>query len=567
MKTIYELSSEVQTKIAAGEVIERPAYIVKELIDNAIDAQSKKIIIHIEEGGRGKIMVTDDGAGMSREDLEICFKRYTTSKLKSVQDLSNIKTMGFRGEALASIATVSRVTIRSRENSAQSGGEVVIENGLLKENILKGMPTGTRVIVENIFSKFPGRQKFLKSKESEYRLIFDIIIHFVLAFPEIRFEFASGNSKILLFPVSSIEDRVKDVISSEVFPFLIPFEFEKDYIKISGFTSKPQLTYKSTRNLYTFLNKRFIHESYIFSAIKESYGTLLEPTRNPHLILFITIPHQLVDVNVHPRKETVHFIDSEMVTNVIKTGIQKALESANLRFLDRRWNGNGATQEVWQIRSGETKTETAKFLKRNVIAKNQLEFFSKNKTYYQLHNLYIVTESDEGILLFDQHAVHERILYEELYKNYNKSIKKKDIFTLKVPYIFNLSPIEKSAIEEFQEVLSDFGFSFEVNNGVGELLNVPLLLKDHDPKIVIKEILDEIIEKGSRATFETIPQKMLTYLSCRGAVKAGDALTQKQCEELIQKLQNVKNPFTCPHGRPTQVAIDIQYVHTLFKRI
>ena len=194
MKTIHELSQEVQIKIAAGEVIERPAYIVKELIDNAIDAQAKKIVIHIEGGGLEKIMVTDDGVGMSREDLLICFKRYTTSKLKNIHDLSKIKTMGFRGEALASIAGVSIVTIRSRMGALTSGGEIIIEDGILRKNSVKGMPEGTQVIVENIFAKLPGRHKFLKSKESEYRLILEIVTHFVLAFPEIRFEFISGKS-------------------------------------------------------------------------------------------------------------------------------------------------------------------------------------------------------------------------------------------------------------------------------------------------------------------------------------------------------------------------------------
>lgn len=564
MKTIHELSPEVQTKIAAGEVIERPAYIVKELIDNAIDAQAKKIIINIEDGGLGKIMVTDDGMGMSREDLLICFKRYTTSKLKTVHDLAKIATMGFRGEALASIAAVSRITIRSRSNTEPSGGEIGIEDGILQKNTVKGMPTGTQIIVENIFAKLPGRQKFLKSKESEYRLILEIVTHFVLAFPEIRFEFTSGKFKIFLFPVASLENRVKDVVSSKVFPFLIPFEFEKDYIKIFGFTSKPQLSYKSTRNLYTFLNNRFIHESSIFSSVKESYGTLLEPTKHPHLILFITIPHQLVDVNVHPRKETVHFADEATVGDVIKTGIQQALQRASLRYLDRRWNGSDDPADVWQIRGGGTKTETAKILRRDVVQKNQLQFFLKNKNYFQLHNLYIAAESENGILLFDQHAVHERILYEELYKNYNELIGKNHL--LKNPSQFVLSPTEVSALKEFEEVLTKYGFKFEVFEKKGKLVAVPLLLKDHDPKIVVKEIVDELMEKGNQATFASIPEKLLTYLSCRGAVKAGDLLTQKQCKELIAKLQKTANPYTCPHGRPTQVELPLDHFHKLFKR-
>jgi DNA mismatch repair protein MutL len=567
MKTIHELTQDVQVKIAAGEVIERPAYIVKELIDNAIDAQSKKIIIHIEDGGLGKIMVSDDGIGMSREDLMICFKRYTTSKLKSVHDLSKIKTMGFRGEALSSISAVSSVTIRSRSATEESGGEVIVEDGFLKKNSIKGIPVGTQVIVENIFSKLPGRQKFLRSKESEYRLILEIITHFVLAFPHIRFEFASGKSKIFLFPVSDFENRVKDVVSSEIFPLLIPFKFEKDYIKVSGYISKPQLTYRSTRNIFTFLNNRFIHESYVFSLVKESYGSLLEPARYPHAILFLTIPHQLVDVNVHPRKETVHFMDMEMVRNVVQMGIKDTLETANLRFLDRRWNHDGHNDESWQIRGGGTKTETAKLLKKDIIEKNKDKFFSKSKHYFQLHNLYIATDSDEGILFFDQHAVHERILYEQLYKKYNESIKQNDNYNLISPCVINLTASEKSVLTEYKEILFKFGFAFNISENKVELTQIPFLLKDYKSKVVIKEIMDELIEKGNLSTFESIPHKMLAYLSCRGAVKAGDILSEKQCKNLLEELQKTENPYTCPHGRPTQVEIDINYFHKLFRRM
>ncbi len=565
MKKIHELSEELRGKLAAGEIIERPAYIVKELIDNAVDANATAIRIDLEENGIGKIMVTDNGYGMSREDLEICFKRYTTSKMLSEEDLGKITSMGFRGEALASIAAVSTLTIKSREKSSEFGYEMLIKDGKTISITPKGLPVGTQIKVENIFTKLPVRKKFLRSAITEYRQIIDIILRYILAFPAIRFDVYNDGKKIYVMTPSTQEERIRQAFPITVSSYLLPYAANNEYFSVQGFTSKPQLSYKSARNIYLYVNNRYIIDSAINSAIKQTYGTLLEPTNFPHTFLFLTIPKHLIDVNVHPRKEEVHFLQKEMLLTLIKNAIQKTLSDADLKFYDRRWSGDNKEFDNWQIREGRTNTYAAKKLKKTII-KNTLETIPQNQTYFQFHNLYIAVPIKKGILFFDQHAVHERILYEQLEKSFNEEIKKGTFYKLNKPVTIPISYNEKILLEEFKELLLQVGFQYIIHEETIEFIAVPVLLKDNNLKIILRDIIDELFDKGEYISFDYISHKLLAYLACRSAVKAGDYLTQEQCQELIIKLKQTRNPYTCPHGRPTQVEVAITYFHTLFKR-
>ncbi len=567
MKTIHELTSSLQSKLAAGEVIERPAYIVKELLDNAIDAGAQTIRIDLEHFGLRKIMVTDDGRGMSREDLEICFRRHTTSKIKNEDDLNRITTMGFRGEALASIAAVAKLTINSREKNSVAGNQLILLNGEVEHISTKGMPVGTQIKVEDIFTTVPARHKFLKSEQTEYRHILDLIYKYALVFADIRFDIFHEGKQIHLLVASNQDERIKALLSSHVFTQLLPFQFHHEYVSLSGFTSKPQLTYKSTRNIHIFINNRAIQNAPFISVIKEIYGTLLEPTSYPHLILFITIPPYLVDVNVHPRKEEVHFVNSNLIFHVVQEGIKNALSSANLRYYDKRWSGDSKEFEAWKIREGNTKSYAANKLKKHIQEKGLLFHLPINQSFFQFHNVYITVPSEKGILLFDQHAVHERILYEEYRKTFEAEIQSKQPHALPSAVSINITPQEQVLLEEYQDLLNNIGFEFQLSEQHEvEFLSIPSLLQDRDLEVTLRGVLDELLERGERITFEHISHKMLAYLSCRSAVKAGDKLTQKQCKELIEKLKETENPFTCPHGRPTQLEIDLNYFHKLFKR-
>lgn len=564
MNKIHQLSESLRSKLAAGEIIERPAYIVKELIDNAIDADAKTIRIDLEKSGLQKITVTDDGHGMSREDLEMSFKRYTTSKIISEDDLEKIVTMGFRGEALASISAVATVTIKSREKDAISGYAIVIQNGNVESLYPKGMPVGTQVKVENIFESIPVRKKFLRASATEYREIIEIITRYVLAFPAIRFDVYHDNKKVYLLVPSTVEDRLKHIFSEEIFSQFIPFNLENEYISLAGFTSKPQLAYKSSRHVYLFINNRYIVDKTLVAAIKEIYGTLLEPTSFPHIVLFITIPSHLIDVNVHPRKEEIHFVNNQLIINNMQDAIKQALSEANLRFYDKRWKGDSKEFDNWQIRDGGTNSYAAKTLKHSL--KNTLLNISKDQTFFQFHNLYIAMPTDEGILFFDQHAVHERILYEQLQHNFQKEIKSGKHIVLKEPLEIQISQQELLLIEQYQDLLSAFGFQFEIKEEEIVFLSIPLLLQDKNIAQVLRELVDEFFEKGEGFSFDSMSHKMIAYLACRNAVKAGDSLTQKQCRELIEQLTKTENPYTCPHGRPTQVEMNLSYFHKLFKR-
>ncbi len=565
MKKIHELSEELRGKLAAGEIIERPAYIIKELIDNSIDAGASTIRVDLEENGLEKIIVTDNGHGMSKEDLEVCFKRYTTSKIASEEDFEKIDSMGFRGEALASIAAVSILTIKSRENSNEFGYEMKINDGNISSILPKGMPVGTQIKVESIFLKLPVRKKFLRAPATEYRHILDIIQRYILVFPTIRFDIYNDGKKVYIMPPAKQEERINHVFSEHVSTYLLPFYETNEYISIKGFTSKPQLSYKSIRNIYVYVNNRFIVDATINTAIKEIYGTLLEATSFPHTLLFVTIPSHLIDVNVHPRKEEIHFIQKEMLLGLIKSAIQKSLSEADLKFYDKRWSGDEKDFDTWQIREGGTNTYAAKKLKKS-IQKNTLATIPTHQSYFQFHNLYIAVPVQNGILFFDQHAVHERILYEELEKSFKQEIKNGEAFSLKKTITIPISYSEKILLEEFQEILLKAGFSYIIHDEHIEFIAVPVLLQDNNLGKILREVIDELLDKGDQITFDYISHKLLAYLACRSAVEAGDHLSSQQCNELIAQLQKTQNPYTCPHGRPTQVEVPIAYLHKLFKR-
>ena len=338
MGKIVSLSEQVISKIAAGEVIERPAYIIKELIENAIDAQAQHIHIAIEQYGMEKIIITDDGHGMDRSDISVCFKPHTTSKIATAEDLFTVKSMGFRGEALASISSIGNVIIRSRTAESPFGTEVVIENGIIQKTTSKGMPVGTQIVVSQAFSHVPVRKKFLQSTQSEYRFIIEVIHRFIIAFPSISFDFTHDGTRVFTFPsVSEHSARIDSVIPHETKKQLFEINYEDEYVKIYGYVSPPQLNYKTPRNIQFYINNRYIKEPRFISVIKEVYGTLLEPTAHPYSLFFISLPHHLVDINVHPRKESIHMMDSLNVFKALEKAISSVLAEHNLSFYDKRW--------------------------------------------------------------------------------------------------------------------------------------------------------------------------------------------------------------------------------------
>lgn len=568
MPTIHKLPDLLISKIAAGEVVERPAYAVKELIENAIDAQADYIRIDIEKSGTAKIVISDNGIGMPQEDIELSFLPHTTSKLKTEEDLHGIKSMGFRGEALSSIASISQMTIQSRTKDSAGGIQIEIQDGTILQIKPVGMPQGTTVIVENLFSPVPARKKFLRSSQTEFRHILDIVIDQALAHPTIRF-FLTHNKKTLLDVPQhpDIHERIHTLLGTSMFSNLIPIFFEDSYVTIHGYISKPQM-HSTTIKHYLFVNKRRITDTKISQTIRETYGTLLDPHTQPIVVLFFDIPPEMVDVNVHPRKEHIHFHNQEIVLKAIKTIISETLQTKNLTYQDKRWSKSDSFED-FLIRDGSTNTYAGKALKRDVSSfliedKKEIDV---DVEIAQYHDLYLVTQTEKGILLIDQHAAHERILYEEFAESFKKRKEVIEKFKLKKVVIIDFPVNDAEIMRENLEKFNQLGFEIdEFKGNTFKVSTVPTFFHDRNIPELILEIVADISQDANVKNIDIRSHRMLTYLACRSAIKSGEKISQEERKELLKKLSKCKEQFTCPHGRPTQIEINLKDLGKMFKR-
>lgn len=556
MQKIHKLSEQVIARIAAGEVIERPAYAVKELLENAIDAKADTIHITLEQAGLKKIMITDNGDGMNEADLQMSFQHHTTSKLSEHNDLTGIKSFGFRGEALSSIAAVSTLTIKSRSKRASLGTLIELHTGKIIKKLPIGMPQGTSIIVDHLFSSTPVRRKFLKSERTELRLIMDIVLQAALAHPQIRFQFVHNKRTLFDLPkTKSIIQRVKMLLGIDIFSALIPIQFDDPHIQIAGFISKPHLISTTSQKQYLFINGRSVTDTSIAQSVKEGYSSLLDNRTYPVFVLFLTLPYETVDVNIHPRKEQVAFLNKQQLLTTIKTAVEKTLQQNNITPYDIGWNNNMPSYATsilkdeilpWQVEN------LARIIKSSDVA--------------QFHNVYIVKQTYNGILLIDQHAAHERILYEQFTTLYEEKKREKKQHILSNALSLELSPVDMSTVLEYKNTLSELGFQFEqFGNTMIQVTHIPLFFKSHDIKALFSELLHNISQSNEKK-IDTQSQKMLAFLACRTAIKAGDKLHKKQCENIIEQLEKTLHNATCPHGRPTRVEISLHQINKLFKR-
>lgn len=573
MKTIYQLPQDIISKIAAGESIDRPAYAIKELIENAIDAKADYIILQIEDAGLKKIIVTDNGNGMSREDIIECCKPHTTSKIFQLEQLLNIASLGFRGEALSSIAAISTMIIRSRTNDETTGTEVIIQDGLVKKYSPVGVPVGTTVIVEQLFHTVPVRKKFLKTQATEFRHIGEIVTQYALAFPNIRFFLQHNKKTILDVPKNQgIIKRINMLLGQDIFTNLIPITSEEAYIKINGFISKPQVTTSTTNKQFIFVNTRRVHDTIISLAVKEAYGNLLEPQAYPIFILFLTLPFEIVDVNVHPRKEQVHFVNKTMIFETIKKAVSETLQKKNLTLHTIRWKNDPLYDEItktlYSPKKGLTNSFAGKLLKDSIAPWNlPTDNISKNAPIEQIHNLYLLTQTKNGFIIIDQHAAHERILFEKFAEEFKKQQQKTKKYTFATPIQLALSFSDTEILKENMIFFKQFGFSITLlKKNTFEIASVPEFLKDHHIEKLIHELLEELSQEKNPQAIDRQSNKMIAYLACRTAIKAGDKVTKKQMKEIVENLEATKNNATCPHGRPTKITVSLSEINTVFKR-
>lgn len=567
MQKIHQLPQSVISKIAAGEVIERPVYAVKELLENSLDAGATDITIDIIDAGLKRISVQDNGEGMHKDDLLQACKLHTTSKILSEEGLDHISSFGFRGEALASLAAISHLTLQSRMVGEQGGNSIELLDGIIKNSSPIGMPVGTKVIVENLFHSVPGRKKFLKSKQTEFRHIVDWVSRIALAHPEIRFILTHNNKHVFDLPKASLPERLRKLLGDSLFHQLLPVQYESSYITLSGFIARPQAM-KSIKEQYLFINKRSVTDKHIASSIKDAYATLLDPKKHPVFILSLTIPYEHVDVNVHPRKESIRFVDSNMVRDAFHHAVMKTLSQNNLVYFSDATDGMGLQdQSHTSWRTGTTKTFAGRLLKENQVPwdiRPVEEISSDDVT--QFHNVYLVTQTTFGIAFVDQHAAHERILYEQFLDSFKKQSENGGSYMLSKSLSLDFSVVESELLNEHIVSLQQLGFGIEhFKDTTFVVSSVPLVFQDRDIVSLLNELL-EMLQKGKSVDVDSASTRMIAYLACRAAIKAGESLTKKQAKELLKKLSTTPHNTTCPHGRPTKIIIDIEKFHKMFKR-
>ncbi len=553
MITIHELSPLVVAKIAAGEVIERPSYAIKELIENAIDAQATEIKIHIEEAGLAKLQVIDNGIGMSEEDVMECWKPHTTSKLESEYDLHTIRSFGFRGEALSSLGAISKITIQSRQQASPTGFSVSIRNGTLDRSSVVGMSMGTIVTAENLFEKIPARKKFLKSSQTELRYCIGMVEQFAMSYPDIQFTLTHGKKTVLTFPPAKERiDRIAQILGDITCSFLIPFKKEKSYIAIEGYIAKPQMHSSTQSKQYLFLNGRAVSDKSVAMAVKEAYGTMLESNTYPLFVLYISLPYDMVDINVHPRKEQVSFTDARFLFQTVKDMIAEVLGEHNLVYENLSWKKTGA---------GLANSFAGNLLKESVL--NAEKYAVEHPSFIQqFHRLYIIVTTKHSLHIYDQHAAHERILFEKLKNEFLILKGEKKSIVLSTPIRLICTKREQLTLNEHIGEFEKLGFTFKGDN----ITHIPLLFKDRNPNDFIQRMLEDLEVTHKPKAVDTMSEEMLAFLACRAAVKAGDLLSEVQMKTIVQELETTPNKSTCPHGRPTQVAMHVHELNSLFKR-
>ena len=549
MKKIILLPIEISQKIAAGEVIERPISVVKELVENSLDAGSTEIKIEVVEGGKRVIKVLDNGQGMSRDDALICFERHSTSKLAKEEDLDRISTMGFRGEALPSISAVSRVSLKTSDGMGKRGTHIVRDGEEMVRCEDIAYPRGTGIEVKDLFFNLPARRKFLRSDRAELSQIARYLTQIALAFPEVRFSLQHGNRRLFDYPaVSSLKERLYQVYGKSILDRLIEIQHEEDGREIIGFVSRPPSGRKDRSHQLFYVNNRLVKDRSIQAALNQSFRGYLEKDRSAEAFLFLTLSYDEVDVNVHPTKAEVRFRESQPVYYLVQAGTAKAISKVigikEVSPVKREIRESGRTAEMY-------KPSLMKFPEKvEILTKEAPGPETKREAEYplvlgQYLDTYIVAKNEEAILIIDQHNAHERVLFEK----YTEVDQKKG-WPGKMPLlpmVFDLSASQVLNLETNRELMKEVGFLVENMGGQSfALKEYPDIFKEEEAKQVFLSLLEGIKEDKILDKKGTL----LATIACKSAVKAGQPLAREKMNYLVEELFQTSNPSLCPHGRP-----------------
>ena len=570
MGLIRILSERVAAQIAAGEVVERPASVVRELIDNSIDAGATRILIRIENGGRNLVRVADNGAGMDRDDLLLCAERHATSKINELSDLFSVRTLGFRGEAVPSIAAVSRMVITSRTPDELVGLRLKIQGGKIKEIEETGTPVGTTVEVKDLFFNTPARKKFLRSASTETDHIVDTLSRIALPFATLSFRLDDADKTLLSLPsVDRDVSRLSALFGHEVAGSMMPMEQELHGLRLSGYLSPPEWDRARGDHLFVYVNRRSVRERLLTHAVIEGYGSRLMKGRYPYAVIFIEIDPALVDVNVHPAKQEVRFHQNRLVHDAVKTVVDETLrQMAAALFRVPAPVSEGLEEKAGRIEEpvgGYAAHPAEATISRQPEPQVPLMIRESPVVLGQLKETYILCETKEGLLLVDQHAAHERRVFEKLKKSYHSATLECQPFL--IPPRVEFSPSESRTIMKKMEELSQLGITLDhFGGGTFVVRSVPNILVDVHWEPLLRELLPLLEEQGP-VTGDQVVERFLALMACHGAIRAGQRLSKEEMISLVERLDEVEVPTNCPHGRPVFKRLSFYEIEKMFRRV
>jgi DNA mismatch repair protein MutL len=554
---IRVLESEVVAKIAAGEVIERPASVVKELIENSLDAGATQIAVEAQGGGIELIKVSDNGAGIPASEVELAFHRYATSKIGNLDDLEKISSLGFRGEALPSIAAVTEVEILTQTSLETVGSYMYLRKGEILRTESRARPQGTTITVRRLFRYFPARLKFLKSVNTENSHIAHLVSQYALAFPDVKFSLVLDKRPSLRTTGhGDLREVVNEIYGSELAQRMLKVEQKDGLVKVSGLTSPPSLARSNRNYLSFFVNRRWVRSPLLTRATEEAYRGLLMDGQHPIAVINISLPAQELDVNIHPAKAQIKFCHEHTVFSSVQKAIEEAL--ARTPIASSKAVSFSVSSGQWQSPRMIMDNEPA-----FVVAQLPTMELPVLRVLGQLANTYIIAEGPNGLYLIDQHAAHERILYDRISAQWAQ--KEVEVQGLLQPINIELSPREEETLRASKEFLSEFGFTIEpFGNRSYVIRAIPTLMARANIIEIISALLDNLANKESPNPWE---EKIAQSLACHGAIRAGQQLSNEEMRELIKQLEQTKQPRACPHGRPTMIHLSSHQLEKEFGRI
>ncbi len=593
-RPIRILSEDLANQIAAGEVVERPASVVKELVENSIDAGATMIRLDIEGGGKKKIRIMDNGRGMEPDECRLAFSRHATSKISCFEDLETINSLGFRGEALASIASVAKVRCTSARNESEGGRLIVVEGGEIREEKDIACSQGTTLEVDDLFYVTPARSKFLKGDSTEFSHISQVITQQALAYPDIQFLLThNGREVINTLPTDQLHYRIAELFGADLAKFLLEVEFNSGDYQLKGYVSSPVYTRSSRSAQYCFINGRFVRDKVILHATQQGYSHLLPKGQHPVMFLYLTMDPRLLDVNVHPSKAEVRFAFQQDVHQFVAKGVRSALEKNQQtpadftvreedipleRSVHRPYSSSPATGvPQWRAPVQQDLSQSLNTLMRQNPSTSQVTWFDKAPTPVsnliyaefepigQLDRSFIIMQGKQGLLVVDQHVAHERILYEQFLgaaKN-----RKVEVQKLLFPLSIALSSSESELLMPHLGRLLELGLELE-SFGKNEFLlrSVPAILKNGDHEKLLRETIELLPTGTHEDVLHEKYEQVLIMMSCRNAIKINHTLNLDQMRKLISDLEQTSMPYTCPHGRPISLLFEMDDILKKFLR-